>query len=450
MIYVGFIFPSSDYLHDPFKGDPHTHFQILTVLESYFGNEVNLSLIDLRGIKKEFATYHIPECDVYLFSVYTLDYNEQVSIVYRLRKRYPKAKHIAGGPHVNEFPRECLKIFDSIVVGEGEKNVIEAINDFKNLKLKEKYVQDSAIDINQYLFPSRRFLPKSTIARKDMMTLKTREGYDELLGTTVIFSRGCPYNCYFCAMSKVRFVPGVRYRNPESVEAEIKYLKREYGIQGINILDEIGIPLEREKAITHLEAIGRADILWRGQCRADGINDEVAKLAQQSGCVALGLGIESASQRALDIINKKIDIDSARKTIRILKRNKIEARIYMIIGLPGEPDDIVEKTWDFIEETEPDLVALSLFTVRPGTEVFNSPEKFGIKYIDHNWDNTRHMFGRYEHEVPTLSFEYSQQTPWGKGFSKEKIVSNYIELQTRLRERSLSFVSRRETCFKTD
>ncbi|MEK6552871.1 MAG: hypothetical protein AABZ54_05425, partial [Bacteroidota bacterium] len=73
MLKIGFIFPSSEYLYDPFRGDPHTHFQILTVLEHALGSGAELSLIDLRGIKKEFAIYHIPECDIYLHSVYTLD-----------------------------------------------------------------------------------------------------------------------------------------------------------------------------------------------------------------------------------------------------------------------------------------------------------------------------------------------------------------------------------------
>lgn len=114
MLKIGFIFPSSEYLYDPFKGDPHTHFQILTILKTYFGNKVYLSLIDLGRIKKEFAIYHIPECDVYLHSVYTLDYNEEASIVKNLRERYPKTKHIAGGPHATVFQEECRKAVDKM------------------------------------------------------------------------------------------------------------------------------------------------------------------------------------------------------------------------------------------------------------------------------------------------------------------------------------------------
>ena len=96
---VGFIFPSSDYLYDPFRGDPHTHFQVLTILEAHFGDQLELSLIDLRGVARDSAKYHIPECEVYLYSLYTLDYNELVGIVKELRERFPRARHITGGPH---------------------------------------------------------------------------------------------------------------------------------------------------------------------------------------------------------------------------------------------------------------------------------------------------------------------------------------------------------------
>ena len=405
-------------------------------MEEHFGSSVNFSLIDLRGIKRNFALYHIPECDVYLYSTYTLDYNEQVSIVSNLRNRYPKAKHIAGGPHSNEFQEECLKIFDSLIIGEGEFSIIQAITDFMHLKLKNIYKQESSIDINIYPYPQRKYLPSSTIAREGLLTLKNTKGYDKILGTTVIFSRGCPYQCYFCTMPKMKKYTGagVRYRSPKLVEEEIEYLKHDYNIKGISLLDEIGIPLKRNDAVSHLEAIGRSGIIWRGQCRVDGLSPELIKLMRESGCITMCLGVESVSQRSLDIINKGINVEQARETIYLLKKNNIETRIYMIIGLPGEPEDITEKTWAFIRETAPDSVYLSLFTVRPGTEVYNNPKRFGIKYVKQDWDKTMHMYGRYDKEIPELTFEYNEQTPWGKAFNNEKIVRNYIKLQETIKE----------------
>ena len=231
MLKIGFIFPSSEYLHDPFKGDPHTHFQILTVIEHHFGNGVGLSLIDLRGIKKESAIYHIPECDVYLHSVYTLDYDEQLSIVKKLRERYPKAKHIAGGPHATVFQEECLKIFDCLIIGDGEETIVQAVKDIISDDLKKMYKQKTVIDINRYQFPLRKYLPESTIARKGLLAMKIKKKYGELLSTTVIFSRGCPYGCYFCAMPQIKeYAPGIRYRKPELITEEIEYLKKTYGI----------------------------------------------------------------------------------------------------------------------------------------------------------------------------------------------------------------------------
>ena len=401
MLKIGFIFPSSEYLFDPFRGDPFTHFQILTTLEDRLGDKVDVSLIDPRGVKREFAQYRIPECDIFLHSVYTLDYEEQSSIVKFLRERYPKALHIAGGPHAHSFQQECSEIFDSLILGEGEEMIVKAVNDILDLKLQQVYRQESPIDINAYPYWRRGYLPASSNARKGLMTLKRSVEYDQLLATNVMFSRGCPYSCYFCAMNHIKeYAPGIRYRTPINVEREIEYLQQEYGMGGIILNDEIGIPLNKKEAQAHLEAIGRTGITWRGQCRVDGITPELAKLARQSGCIAMGLGAESVEQKSLDIINKNTDARRVRETIALLKENDIEARVYMIIGLPGESEDVVEQIWSFIQETKPDLVYLSLFTIRPGTEVFNNPEKFGIKKTNSDWGKTMHMYGRYEDEVP--------------------------------------------------
>jgi len=142
-----------------------------------------------------------------------------------------------------------------------------------------------------------------------------------------------PYHCYFCEMQLDQYELGIRHREPILVEEEVEYLKRDYGIEGISLLDEIGIPLNRKKAILYLEALGRTNIKWRAQCRVDNVTSELAKLAQDAGCVTMALGVESASQQALDIINKKIEVDKARESIHNLKKSGIETRIYMICGL---------------------------------------------------------------------------------------------------------------------
>ncbi|MEO5333286.1 MAG: B12-binding domain-containing radical SAM protein [Magnetococcus sp. YQC-5] len=440
---IGFICPSSHYLYDPFRGDPHTHFQILTIIEDRFEHRVELLLIDLRGIDLKMAIYHIPECDLYLHSVYTLDYNEQRDIVTNVRRHYPKALHVAGGPHVSVYQEEAQTFFDAIVLGDGEESIITIVETlFAAKPLQKVYRMPRAIeDLGVLPFPRRHYLPKTATARRNMMNLQGNKESAKLLGSTAIFSRGCPSKCSFCAMPSSRArggVPPIRYRPAHHVAAEIEYLKQEFNIQGLNLLDEIGIPLIPQLAREYLEAIGKTGIVWRGQCRVDGITPETAHLARASGCTAMGLGIESVSERSLELIRKQISLEQARRTIALLNENNIESRLYMIIGLPGEPEDILEQTWRFIQETQPGLVILSLFTVRPGTDVFDNPTKYGIEYIDHDSTKSMHMFGRYDNEQPTLTFRYAKTAPWGKTLSNEEIVSNYLELQQRLKNCGLS------------
>lgn len=442
MCRVGFIFPSSDYLFDPFRGDPHTHFQILTVLEDRFGSRVQLFLPDLRGIKREFALYHIPECDIYLYSVYSLDFEELNFLVQGLRERYPKSKHIGGGPHAALFSEACLKIYDALILGEGEHVIISAVEDvMAGRGLKRLYRQDHPLDINQFPFPRRKYLPAASVARKGLMTMKKKPDYDQFISATAMFSRGCPYSCAFCAIPPVKkFSPGIRYRKPALIEEEIRYLMQEYGMQGISLLDEIAIPLKRDAAIEHLEAIGRTGIRWRGQTRVDSLTPEIARLARESGCLTLSLGVETPSQQALDIVHKNIDVARSKETIALLKKNDIECRVYLVSGMPGEPEDIVDQTMAFLEETQPDTVMVSLFTVRPGTEVYEHPERFGIKQLFTDWKNMMNLQNRYESEDIKLTFEYEEKTPWGRGFSREQIIRNFVELQKRIREKGMSSV----------
>ncbi|MBR9706733.1 radical SAM protein [Candidatus Pacearchaeota archaeon] len=430
---IGFIFPSSDYLHDPFRGDPHTHFQILTVLDDRLGNKVDTSLIDLRGIKRKFAHYVIPEQDVFLHSTYTLDWEEQKEIVEGIRDRYPNAKHIAGGPHTSCFQKESKQVFDSIILGDGEESIVQAINDNEKNELQQIYEQQGKIDVKEYPFPRRHYLPHATIARKGLVSRRDNKELENLLSTTVIFSRGCTDKCAFCAMPGIKkYNPGIRFRDPESIEAELEYLKSDFGIQAVSLLDEIGFPPRFDKAQPYIEAIGRTQIPWKGQCRVDNVTKDVAALLADSGCEVMCLGVESVYQNSLDLIKKRIQVEQSKQAIKLLNKQGIETRVYMIIGLPGEDNKVVEKTWDFIKETNPASVYLSLFTARPGTDVFNNPQNYGIKNIDSDWSKTMHIYGRYEHERPRLTFEYEDNPFWGKAMKSEEIVDKYLELQQKV------------------
>lgn len=260
---VGFVVPISKQNFSPFRNPPLGSLYLMTILEQEFGNKLDLSLIDLRVIIPKNAIYHVPEKDVYLYSVATLDFNDVKEIVQEIREEYPKAKHIAGGCHIEIFPEESLQIFDAISIGEGEESIKRIFRDLFKSELKRIYKQEEEIDLNNYPIASRKYLPKSAVAQKDILIKE----YKNLLGTSVIFSRGCPFNCHFCA----NLTHGkTRFRSPELILKELEYLKKDYDIEALAVKDDQGIPVNKEQARVTLEAIRKANLKWRGQSRANG------------------------------------------------------------------------------------------------------------------------------------------------------------------------------------
>jgi radical SAM superfamily enzyme YgiQ (UPF0313 family) len=431
---VGFLNTSGKQNEKPFRIDPLGPLYLLTILEEEFGDRLSLSYTDLRGIDEDSMIYHIPELDVYLHYVTTPEIAEIQRIIAAVRRFYPDALHLAGGPHTNIFPEESLKTFDAICIGEGEEIIKQMIRDIFNKKLQKTYRQTETIDLNMYPFPVRKYLPKSAIVDVGMLSRK----YYDLLGTTVLFSRGCPFNCHFCSN---QYKGATRVRSPEWITKEIDYLKHEYRVQSLLLKDDQGIHTNRKIACSMLEAIGKANILWRGQSRANGIHPDTVRLAKETGCIEIAVAIESVSQRALDIMNKKIDLRKAKEYFKVLRQEGLDIKLLLILGLPGEPRNIAQQTIDFIEEVQPSNVSLSILCPIPGSEIWNNPQRFGMKINpDVPFDKYLFAFGRFDNDEKTPHFfEYEKITPFGEGMSMKEIIANHETVQTYLRERKINF-----------
>ena len=228
---VGFVTPHNFHNYDTFRIQPLNILHFLTIIENHFGDGVETSLVDLRTIPEKDILYYISEKDVYFYSVTSLEYLEIIRTVNEIRKVYPKSKHVAGGIHINIYPKESEKHFDAIALGDGENTIINVINDVKNDTLQKVYIEKNVLDINLFPHPDRKFLPRKSVVNTGLLNGE----YYNLLSTSVLFSRGCPFNCSFCAnliQSKSRF------RSPELITKEIEYLKNMYDINALAIKDD--------------------------------------------------------------------------------------------------------------------------------------------------------------------------------------------------------------------
>jgi anaerobic magnesium-protoporphyrin IX monomethyl ester cyclase len=447
MLSVGVVIPSWHYFSNPFKLQPLWELYFATLIDSRFSeSKAKASVFDLRvsrdtvnGFNLENVAGHIPEQDVYFYWIMkSADSKEIKLVVNQLRKAYPNSRHIAGATHVDNFPEECAEFYDAIILGPGDESLIDAINDIKKGHLKNIYTDEwKQRKYSSYPFARRHYLPNNAIVNTELFG-----EYGRLLGTSAMMQRGCCFKCAFCVYN----VPGyIQPKSNQMVEEEIEYLKREYKIQGLNLRDEIAIPLTPKVAAGFLNAIGRTNLKWRGQTKVGAskgkmVTREVLKLAAESGCVELAIGVESASQQVMDVIDKRQDISQVRDFISYCKEFKIKIKMCLILGLPGEPTDIVEQTIKFIEKTKPDFVAVSGFCPVPGSDIYNNQKYYGIKSVVQEWDKHAHLVYRFgDDEDFGLPFEYEDTNKWGKTFSRGEIIQNIVGVQNYLRERKMIY-----------
>lgn len=170
--------------------------------------------------------------------------------------------------------------------------------------------------------------------------------------------------------------------------------------------------------------------------------EEMVRLAAESGCVELALGLENVeSDRVLEIINKPSKSVAANKEfIGLLKKYGIRVKVCLILGLPGETDQVLDRTIRFLEDVRLDYVAVSGFDPVPGWPIARDPAAYGIRYIDPDLSRHAHPLYRFgEDEDVGLPFEYEEQTPFGPGRRREAIVSDLNSIQGYLRENGMCY-----------
>lgn len=431
---ITFIIPSWHYFFNPFKLQPYWEMYYATILESQFPG-AEITIYDLRNTnKKNFdeEVQKIPEADFYLYWIMKSgDAIELYSVSKSLKVKFPKSKNIAGGTHIDMLPNESELMFDKIVIGPGEKSFMNAIND-KNLDNK-RYLSDyKDYPFKDTPFPKRDFLPEKSVINNQMF-----EKYGSPKATMVYFSRGCFYRCSYCVYN----VPNsLQVKSKERMLEEINYLKEIYGVEAILLKDEIAINPKKELFQNQMDAIGQSNIIWRGQTTSIATLDQL-KLAKDTGCVELSVGVETIDEGVMKIINKQWQNQSTIRTfVENARKAGIKIKVCLIFGLPGEPRDIVEKTIKFLDSIHPDYVSLSGFCPLPGSPIYKNPELYSIKKIDNDWSKHAHLLYRFSDEEEVgIPFEYKENATWGKTFSRKEIRENIIRTQRWLEDKKMTY-----------
>ena len=314
----------------------------------------------------------------------------------------PNVRVVVGGHHPTIRPDEMLsnENIDFVIRGEGEETLYELLQALQTTAVDYHIIPGLSFRWNGDVIHNK---DRGPIKDLDLLPIPARdrlfdvETYSPIQLSMVMTSRGCPYNCGFCA-SKNMWGRSVRYRSIDNILDEIKELKNKYCIKNIIFMDDsFTIDRERIEKFCSVLTKNHIDITWSCLTRVNAISDELITLMKKAGCTKIDIGIESGNQRILNLINKKITLEQARDAVRILRRHKMYWSGFFMFGFPTETEEEVLDTVRFMKELKPNWANISIFVPYPGTDLFNlCREK---KLIDDKID-----YCMYSHQSPYICF----------------------------------------------
>ena len=201
----------------------------------------------------------------------------------------------------------------------------------------------------------------------------------------IITSRGCPFQCTFCLASKMCGT-AFRTRSPEKVIDELEWLKNDHKADIFAFYDDT-FTFNMNRAYKICEGIKKRGLglPWDCRTRVDRINPEILLKMREANCQLIHFGIESGSQKMLNIMKKGTTIEQNAKGIKMTKEAGIAVAISVVVGYPGETAELLKETFEFIRKNEPDYVYACQAIPYPGTEMLDELIKLGWK-VSNDWN----------------------------------------------------------------
>ncbi len=308
--------------------------------------------------------------------------------VMRLARRYnPAIPLVWGGPHPTEVPDTVVRedMVDFVVAGEGEITARElfgrladggrSFDDIGGL-----WHKSNGLPVGN---GTRKFLPElDELPFPDRKAMLNPHRYSRALmadfSGDIVASRGCPHECTFCSVMNV-WGRSVRWRSPENVIREIEQTKRDFGTIEFHFWDDT-FTIHRPRTVSVLKAMidSRVHITWTCLTRADRLDAELVDLMKEAGCYQVFLGLESGSDRQLEMMKKKITTADGRRAAKLLNDKRLFWSALMMVGLPEETEDEIMQTWQFLKDIEPPEIVFSVFAPFPGTELYAHARSLGL------------------------------------------------------------------------
>ena len=324
-------------------------------------------------------------------------YVSEAAKIASMAKAGSDAVTVVGGHHPSALPEKTLEQFDAFdfgVIGEGERTLCDlasaiqknaGIQKVRGIARREdgrivmNEPQPPILNLDSLPFPDRgkidpgRYLP-------------SLNDYIRLPATNILGTRGCPYHCTFCSRTGTRTFGRVRFRSAENIFEEVVECKTRYGISDFWFVDDT-FTFNRKRVMAFCELLLRHGIRDNWACYScpSEVDPELLRIMKKAGCFLIKYGIESGSEEILKQMEKTCTLSNSLNAIKWTRQAGIESFGGFIIGLPGETEQLIDRTIDFAIQTSPDICSFASCALFPGSDLFERLEAEGkIKHYD--WD----------------------------------------------------------------
>ncbi len=338
---------------------------------------------------------------------FTCQVGHAIEVCKATKETDPSILVVVGGPHVTLMPKEFLSenlCVDVVVTGEGEYTMLEIVQRYEKKKdfngvLGVAYRDGDEVVVN----PLRPFIcdldelpyPAYDLVDMEQYLGPSKIGYRSFQDRSVsmVTSRGCPFNCCFCA---VHLHMGHKFRahSAEYVLDHIQYVVDKYNVRNIFFEDDnLTLDLKRFEAICDGLIQRRLHVGWEtpNGVRADCLTMELLKKMKRSGVKSIFVGVESGDQQILDnVICKSLNLDRVVEFAKNSHELGLKTGAFYIIGFPGETKENMQHTVDFALMLKRKYdVGMHLFAATPsyGTRLYDECKAKGYLPADLSWNS---------------------------------------------------------------
>jgi anaerobic magnesium-protoporphyrin IX monomethyl ester cyclase len=360
-----------------------------------------------------------------------------------------------GGYHISALPQSLTKNFDAGVVGEGEDTFCELVSlfgsDGHNLVSSLAEVQGICYHSEDSVLANPLRPPLADI---DNIPFPIRAG-NFVEGAYVSTSRGCLYNCTFCA--SCRFWKKIRYHSADYVIEDIDQLYKRFGVRSINILDDVFVA-DRKRFFSIVEGILakglQKQLSFHGFIRANLADDEIILALKEMNFRSIRFGAETGSAKILRYLKKdNVTVEHNQKMVDLCHIYDLRVGGSFVFGTPGETEEDIQDTISFLEHNRDVMEIMGFYMLQavPGTELWDWAIDKGLVSEGMDWSKLVLDLQKDEFDWGKVAYLNNEVLPINRMKDIIATIRNeYLteKRNTSLRKALLKFFNYFPYCFK--